>query len=101
MAARGVRGVGDETAEQVEEALAELAADASAATWCVAALAAQGGVLVAQTYDEAAAFASRLRRRAPAARHRQRPSRRWCSPGSATPAPSSSARRARWPTATT
>jgi histidinol dehydrogenase len=58
MAAVVCVAVGDETAEQVEEALAELAADAERRDVVHAALAAQGGVLVAQTYDEAAAFAS-------------------------------------------
>jgi histidinol dehydrogenase len=58
MAAVVCVAVGDETAEQVEDALAELAADAERGDVVRAALAAQGGVLVAQTYDEAAAFAS-------------------------------------------
>ncbi len=50
--------VGDETAEQVEAALADLVPDAERRDIVGAALAGQGGVLVAQTYDEAAAFAS-------------------------------------------
>ena len=58
MAAVVCVAVGDETAEQVEEALAELSAEAGRADVVRAALGAQGGVLVAQTYDEAAAFAS-------------------------------------------
>jgi histidinol dehydrogenase len=58
MAAVVCVAVGDETAEQVEEALAELAAEAERGDVVRQALAAQGGVLVAQTYDEAAAFAS-------------------------------------------
>jgi histidinol dehydrogenase len=58
MAAVVCVAVGDETAEQVEDALAELAADAGRADVVRAALGARGGVLVAQTYDEAAAFAS-------------------------------------------
>jgi histidinol dehydrogenase len=58
MAAVVCVAVGDETAEQVEEALAELAEEAGRADIVRQALAAQGGVLVAQTYDEAAAFAS-------------------------------------------
>jgi histidinol dehydrogenase len=58
MAAVVCVAVGDETAEQVVAALGELAPEAERAPIVHAALAAQGGVLVAQTYDEAAAFAS-------------------------------------------
>jgi histidinol dehydrogenase len=50
--------VGDETAEQVVAALADLVAAAERREIVEAALAGQGGVLVAQTYDEAAAFAN-------------------------------------------
>jgi histidinol dehydrogenase len=50
--------VGDETAEQVIAALADLAPDTERREIVEAALAAQGGVLIAQTYDEATAFAT-------------------------------------------
>jgi histidinol dehydrogenase len=50
--------VGDETAEQVAAALSDLSPNAERREVVLAALAARGGVLVAQTYDEAAAFAS-------------------------------------------
>ena len=58
MAAVVCVAVGDETGEQVEAALARLVATAGRREIVEAALAAQGAVLVAQTYDEAAAFAS-------------------------------------------
>jgi len=58
MAAVVCVAVGDEAAEQVEDALAELAAAAERGDVVEQALRAQGGVLVAQTYDEAAVFAS-------------------------------------------
>ncbi|MGZ8379661.1 MAG: histidinol dehydrogenase [Gemmatirosa sp.] len=50
--------VGDETAEQVVAALADLVPAAERREIVEASLAGQGGVLVAQTYDEAAAFAT-------------------------------------------
>ena len=50
--------VGDETAEQVAAALADLAPSADRREIVLAALAARGGVLVAQTYDEAVAFSN-------------------------------------------
>jgi histidinol dehydrogenase len=50
--------VGDETAEQVAAALAEQVPNAERREIVERALATQGGVLVAQTYDEAAAFAT-------------------------------------------
>ena len=58
MAAVVCVAVGDETAEQVEAALADLVPNAERREIVEAALAGQGAVLVAQTYDEAAAFAS-------------------------------------------
>jgi histidinol dehydrogenase len=58
MAAVVCVAVGDETAEQVEAALAALAPGAERRAIVEAALAGQGAVLVAQTYDEAALFAS-------------------------------------------
>ena len=58
MAAVVCVAVGDEAAEQVEDALAELAEAAGRGDVVRQALAGQGGVLVAQTYDEAAAFAT-------------------------------------------
>lgn len=58
MAAVVCVAVGDETGEQVEAALAALVPEAGRREIVEAALAAQGAVLVAQTYDEAAAFAS-------------------------------------------
>jgi histidinol dehydrogenase len=50
--------LGEETAEQVIEALGALVPAAGRRDIVERALAAQGGVLVAQTYDEAAAFAT-------------------------------------------
>lgn len=50
--------VGDETAEQVVEALADLVADAERRAIVEEALATAGGVLVAQDYDAATAFAN-------------------------------------------
>ncbi len=58
MAAVVCVAVGDETAEQVEAALAALVPTAGRREIVAAALARQGAVLVAQTYDAAAAFAS-------------------------------------------
>lgn len=58
MAAVVCVAVSDETAEQVEAALAVLVPAAGRRAIVEAALAARGAVLVAQTYDEAAAFAS-------------------------------------------
>ena len=58
MAAVVCVAVGDETAEQVEAALAALVPQAGRRAIVEQALAAQGAVLVAQTYDEAAAFAT-------------------------------------------
>ncbi|AHG88810.1 Histidinol dehydrogenase [Gemmatirosa kalamazoonensis] len=50
--------IGDETAEQVTAALTEQVPDAERRAIVERALAGQGGVLVAQTYDEAVAFAN-------------------------------------------
>jgi histidinol dehydrogenase len=50
--------VGDELAEQIEDALGELLPDYSRAEIIREALGTHGGVLVAQTYDQAAAFAN-------------------------------------------
>jgi histidinol dehydrogenase len=58
MAAVVCVAVGDETAEQVVAALAERVPDAGRRDVVAASLGANGGVLVAQTYDEAAAFAT-------------------------------------------
>jgi histidinol dehydrogenase len=92
--------VGEEVAENVADAVRELLPHEGRAEIIRESLAAQGALLVAQTYDEAIAFAN-----AYAAEHLQlavaEPSRPRCSSGCATPAPSSWARRARWRTATT
>jgi histidinol dehydrogenase len=58
MAAVVCVAVGDETADQVEAALAEQVPNAERRAIVEQSLGSHGGVLVAQTYDEAAAFAN-------------------------------------------